>query len=356
LQNRQVVRDIARLSCLALLAIPLLALKVGSAPQRVSPGAYASSSALFRIRTEPAPARQKPQTVIADKTMKVSVSLVTVPVMVSDKQGNYVPGLRESDFHIFENNGEQAIDRLIPEAEPFNVALMIDSSGSTHFKFGEMQDAALEFIDSLRPQDRVLVVSFGDEVHFGSDFTEDRARLRRSIHETRSEGGRTHLYDALEQVIKERLGRIAGRKAIVLFTDGVDNESRQAGSAGTLATIEKSDIIVYAIQYDTRKDGVPDRFQVPLPPGYPTFNMLYNDAVKYLRALTGHSGGRLYHAESTVSLKNAFVQIAEELRRQYTLCYYPANQKRDGSLRRIRVTVAQSGIIVRARTGYRAGK
>jgi VWFA-related protein len=219
-----------------------------------------------------------------------------------------------------------------------------------------MQDAALEFIDSLRPQDRVLVISFGNEVHFGSDLTEDRARLRRAIRETRSEGGQTHLYDALEQVIRERLDSITGRKATVLFTDGVDNESRQAGSADTLATIEKSDIIVYAIQYDTRKDIVPDRFQVPLPPGYPSFNMLYHDAVKYLRTLTDHSGGRLYHAESTVNLKNAFVQIAEELRRQYTLCYYPANQKRDGSFRRIRVTVGRSGVIVRARAGYRAGK
>jgi Ca-activated chloride channel family protein len=353
LQPRQVAFGIARICIVALPAIATFALDGIPASRGIASEVDvtlpASSLSLH------SPTGEK-HALGSRQTIKVEVALVTVPVIVTGKQGSFVPDLKQSDFRIFENGTPQVIDRLIPDADPFNIALMIDSSGSTHFKFGEMQDAALEFIDSLRPQDRVLVVSFGNEVHFGSDFTEDRARLRRSIHETRSEGGQTHLYDALEQVIKERLDPIAERKAIVLFTDGVDNESRQAGSADTLATIEKSDIIVYAIQYDTRKDGVPDRFQVPLPPGYPSFNMLYHDAVRYLRALTGHSGGRLYHAESTVSLKNAFVQIAEELRRQYTLCYYPANQKRDGSFRRIRVTVRQSGVIVRARTGYRAGK
>lgn len=353
MKYRQVAIGIARICSIALLAISAFALDgILATPGIASKVDVSLPASSFSLHS---PIGGK-HALGSRQTIKVEVALVTVPVVVTDKRGSFVPALKQSDFRIFENGAPQEIDRLIPDADPYNIALMIDSSGSTHFKFGEMQDAALEFIDSLRPQDRLLVVSFGNEVRFGSDFIEDRARLRRSIHETRSEGGQTHLYDALKQVIQERLARIAGRKAIVLFTDGVDNESRQAGSADTLATIEKSDIIVYAIQYDTRKDGVPDRFQVPLPPGYPTFNMLYNDAVKYLRALTGHSGGRLYHAESTVSLKNAFVQIAEELRRQYTLCYYPANQKRDGSFRRIRVTAGQSGVIVRARTGYRAGK
>lgn len=356
LQNRQVVRDMARLSCLALLATPLLALKVGSAPQSVSPGAYASGSALFRIRTEPAPARQKPQTSTTDKTIKVSVSLVTVPVMVSDKQGNYVPDLRESDFHIFENNVEQAIDKLIPEAEPFNVALMIDSSGSTHFKFDEMQDAALAFVDALRPQDRIMIVSFDSEIYFDSDFTEDRAQLRQSIRRTHSADGKTRLYDALERVMTERLNRLPGRKAIVLFTDGVDNESLQAGSSDTIVTIEKSDVLVYAIQFDTRKDGMSDRFHVPPPPGYVSFDTLYGRAVRYLRTLSSHSGGRLYNAGTIASINEAFKQIADELPRQYTLCYYPTNQQRDGSYRRIRVAVNRAGVKIRARTGYRAGK
>lgn len=349
LHSSQIISGIARILAIGLLAIAAFASNVTPATrvQYSKDGVDLSASPFPDLDS---------RILVPNQTIKVEVALVTVPVIVTDKKGRFVPDLKQSDFRIFENGVPQVIDRLIPDTDPFNIVLMIDSSGSTTFKFADMQDAALEFIDSLRPHDRVLVVSFGDEVQYHDDLTEDRDRLRRSISETSSSGGQTHLYDALEQVIKERLDHIVGRKALVLFTDGVDNESRQAGPADTLTTIEKSDIIVYAIQYDTRKDIVPDRFHVPPPPGYPTLNMLYNDAVKYLRELTSHSGGRLLQAGPTVSLKSAFGQIADELRRQYTVCYYPANQKRDGSFRRIRVSVGRAGVKVRARTGYRAGK
>ncbi len=353
MQTRWVVSGILRILVIAVLAVASPALD-GIRAVRTTDAAPAarqagSSPAAFSAKKERRPSGQ-------GKTIKIEVALVTVPVIVTDRNGRFVSDLKPSDFRIFENGVPQAIDRLIPEADPFNIALMIDSSGSTHFKFGDMQEAALEFVDSLRPQDRVLIVSFGDETHIDSDFTADRGQLHKLIRETVGEGGQTHLYDALQQVIQERLDRVTGRKAVVLFTDGVDNESRRTGAADTLTAIEKSDIVAYAIQYDTRKDFVPDRFQVPLPPGYPSFNTLYNDAVRYLRALTSHSGGRVYRAESTASLEEAFAQIAEELRRQYTLCYYPADEKRDGTFRRIKVTVGRAGAVVRARTGYRPAR
>jgi len=299
---------------------------------------------------------QKQAPVVAGKPIKMEVALVTVPVIVTGKEGRFVPDLKKTDFRIYENGVAQTVDRLVPESDPFHVVLMIDSSGSTHFRFGEMQNAALAFVDSLRPQDRLLVTYFDSEVHVDADFTEDRTRLRQALRPIPGEGGQTRLYDALEIVMRERLGRIQGRKAIVLFTDGVDNESLRTGPAETLAMIEQSDVIVYTIQYDTRKDGSPDRFQVPTPAGYAGFNTMYSRAIKYLSNLAGHSGGRLYHAETLPSLRSAFAQIAEELSRQYTLCYYPANQKRDGSFRRIRVNVAQPGVESRARAGYRAGR
>lgn len=353
MRSGQITSGIIRFSAIVLLATALHANNgVSVAPGPVPFFDLAPSRPLFFSRSVKGEGRLPGPC----QAIKVEVALVTVPVVVTDKKGAFVSDLKQSDFRILENGAPQVIDRLIPDADPFHVALMIDGSGSTHFKFGDMQDAALEFIDALRPQDRILVVSFGNEVHIDSDFTADRERLRRLVREMTSEGRQTHLYDALEKVMKERFDRIPGRKAIVLFSDGVDNESLRAGSADTLATIEKSDIVAYAIQYDTRKDFVPDRLQVPPPPGYPSFNTLYRDAVKYLRAFTGHSGGRVYHAGTAVALRDAFAQIAEELRGQYTLCYYPANQKRDGSFRRIRVTVGRAGASVRARTGYRAGK
>ncbi len=286
------------------------------------------------------------------KAIKVDVSLVTVPVMVMDKSGRSVGGLIAPDFRIFENGVEQKVDRLIPEAELFNVVLMIDSSGSTHFKSGEMQTAALEFAEALRPQDRLMVVSFDEKTSYDSEFTSDRELLRTAILKER-QGKMTRLYDAIDRVLREKLDPIQGRKAIVLFTDGVDNESVEADDSSTLTQIEKSDVIVYAIQYDTRKDGLPDRFAVPPPPGYPTFNDLYGHALHYLRNLAEHSGGVLYRAEASPSLRQAFAQVAQELARQYTLCYYPSNSKHDGSYRGLRVTVKQAGVTVRARPGYR---
>jgi VWFA-related protein len=197
-----------------------------------------------------------------------------------------------------------------------------------------------------------MVASFDGKISYNSGFTDDHAVLRAAISQDHH-GTMTWLYDAIDSVMMERLDRITGRKAMVLFTDGVDNESQRVDAAGSLAGIERSDVIVYAIQYDTRKDGLSDRFAVPPPPGFSTFGELYARAVRYLRDLTSHSGGRLFHAETMGSLQEAFSQVAQELSLQYTLCYYPADQKRGGSYRRLRVTVARPNVIVRARTGYR---
>ena len=122
-----------------------------------------------------------------------------------------------------------------------------------------------------------------------------------------------------------------------------------------LALIEKSDVLGYAIQYDTRYEGLPDRFPLPASQRPVSFDTLYKRAGKYLRDLSSRSGGRIFQAETLQSLREAFSRIAEELPQQYTLCYYPAQQARAGSFRRIRVTVNKPGVKVRARSGYRAG-
>jgi Ca-activated chloride channel family protein len=287
--------------------------------------------------------------------IKVDVELVSVPVAVTDRNGNPVPDLNRSDFHVSEDGAPQEIERLVPVADPFHVVLLLDTSGSTKFKHDEIQAAGLTFVTALRPQDLVMVASFDTDVHVHSGFTGDPIRLSSAISQTKASNRQTLLYDALDTVMEERLSRVPGRKAIVLFSDGVDNESVRVNAAGVLARIERSDLVVYAIQYDTRMDGMSDPFRLPPPRGQVTFSMLYNDAVKFLNRLTGRSGGRLYHAETLAGLNSAFSQIAEELRLQYTLCYYPAKKARAGSYHRIRVTVDRPGVRVRAREGYRTG-
>ncbi len=268
-----------------------------------------------------------------DKVIKVDVSMVTVPVIISDAAGAHIPGLTSRDFHLFEDGAEQQVDRVIPEITPFNVVLMLDTSGSTLFKHTEIQNAALAFVETLRPDDRVMVVSFDSSIYLDSPFTTDRAALRRAILQTDTGPG-TRLYDALDMVITECLSREEGRKAIVLFTDGIDTQSWLARFGNYREKVEESDALVYAVQYDT---------------------MVAAPASPYLLGLSENSGGRLFLASTMSSLATAFAEIAGELQHQYTICYYPDGSRREPGFRKIRVTVDTPGAKIRARTGYRLG-
>ncbi|MCI0663126.1 MAG: VWA domain-containing protein, partial [Acidobacteria bacterium] len=193
-----------------------------------------------------------------------------------------------------------------------------------------------------------------------SEFTNDRKKLRRAILETRS-GGTTRVYDAIDLVLTERLADIPGRKAVVLFSDGVDTGSFLATARSSIDLLEESDVLVYVIQYDTREDvrekiqgvgrGQHDPRQV-LTRG--ATEEEYRRANRYLKEVADHSGARMFKVEMLGDVTQAFQLIADELRHQYMLSYYPSNDKRDGNYRRIRVVVNQPNTAVRARKGYRA--
>lgn len=292
-----------------------------------------------------------------ENVIKVDVALVTVPVTVADAGGKYLPDLDITDFHVFEDNAEQKIDRLITVSEPWNVVLMLDASSSVRARFEEIQRSALAFVEALRPQDRIMVVSFNSRIYVDSELMSDRIPLLRAISETQL-GGSTRLYDAVQLTLTERLERIPGRKAIVLITDGGDTGSWLANSAGTVTQIEESNVLVYAIQHQTQNDtshGIPTGWTPEVvPKNYFDNSEPYAQAAAYLNALSVASGGRLYHAEAIKNYDAAFARIAEELGHQYMLCYYPFNQKGDGVFHRIRVSVDRSGAVVQARSGYRA--
>jgi VWFA-related protein len=295
-----------------------------------------------------------------DKAIKVDVTLVTVPVIVSDRDGKYVSDLSARDFRIFEDEREQKIDRIIPETEPFSIALMADTSASMRFKNEEVQNSALAFIDTASPADRLMIVSFSNRVFIHSEFTADRSRLRSAAYSMRAGEG-TRLYDALDLILMDRLNGIQGRKAIVLMTDGVDTRSLLADSAGALAAVEESNVLVYAIQYDTRSEN---NLRSPtdasgwmiVPADARQNDERYAHADKFLYNLSVASGGELILAETIANLKGVFAHIADELRFQYMLCYYPQNQNRDRSFHKIRVEVDRPGVTIRARAGYRAAK
>jgi VWFA-related protein len=333
-----------------------------------------------------------PVTVDDNGTIKMDTSLVTIPVSVIDRDGKFVPYLSKRDFRLYEDSVEQEIESFDSIETPFHVALLLDTSNSTMFKLEDIQGAAIAFANQLRRDDQVMVVSFDSRVRVQCEFTSDRDELRDAIYRTRT-GGSTKLYEAVDLAV-DRLEQIQGRKAIVLFTDGVDTSSRRANYQNTIEKVEESGALVYPIKYDTeldygRRGGGPGNprgtppiitnpwpLPSPSPPGrrrWPFINYQfpqwpqgrapsgggtgsgdYRRGARYLQELADRSGGRLYNADTLYNLAQAFSSIAEELRHQYALSYYPTNAKKDGTYRRVKVRVEKPELIVRAREGYRA--
>lgn len=188
----------------------------------------------------------------SSEVLKVDTNLVTVPLLVSNRNGVYISDLRREEFNIYEDGVRQEVSFFATTKEPFHVILMLDTSGSTKEKLYEIQRAAIAFIEQLQPADRVKVISFDDEIRDLNDFTNDRAVLSRAVKRTRPGEG-TKLYDAVQQAIFT-LQQIERRKAIVLFTDGVDYRSLMTRYKDNMRAIEESGIIVYPIRYDTRED------------------------------------------------------------------------------------------------------
>src|SRR5205807_870045 len=161
-----------------------------------------------------------PEEVGEGDVVRVDTTLVTVPVSVLDRQGRFVPNLRREDFSVLENGVEQPIAYFEPAEKPFTVALLLDTSASTHFHLSEIKEAAIPSAKQLRPKDRVLIVSFNDKVLPLTEATNDVNLIETVIEENPNTGNSTRLYDAVDLTVKERLNKIKGRKAIVLFTDG----------------------------------------------------------------------------------------------------------------------------------------
>ncbi|MDX6696103.1 MAG: Ca-activated chloride channel [Blastocatellia bacterium] len=186
------------------------------------------------------------------EAIKVETNLVTIPVIASDRGDIYVADLRQDEFTIFEDGVQQQVAYFDTVTAPFHVVLMLDTSASTQEKLSQIQRAAIKFTEELQAGDRVKVISFDNQIRDLCDFSSDRAVIQWAIKETRPGGG-TKLYDAMKLAIG-KLRSIKGRKAIVIFTDGVDSYSDRATYDQNRKALQESGIIVYPIRYETRED------------------------------------------------------------------------------------------------------
>lgn len=186
----------------------------------------------------------------SEQAIKLQATLVTVPVIASDREGRYIPDMRREQFSLYEDGASQEIVFFATINEPFHVVLMLDTSASTQEKLGQIRSAAAAFVEQLKPADRVKVISFDDETRDLCAFTSDRAELKGAIDQTRPGQG-TKLYDAVALALRV-LRTIEGRKAVVLFTDGVDDVSARTRYEDNILAVEESGVIVYPIRYNTR--------------------------------------------------------------------------------------------------------
>lgn len=317
-----------------------------------------------------------------NEIIKVETNLVTMPVSVLDRDGRYVSGLQQRDFQIFENGIEQKVDYFQSVETPFTVVMLIDVSRSTEFRIDEIQNAAITFIDQLRANDRIMVISFDQDVHVLSPVTNNRYQLKNAIRNLQFGDG-TSLYEAVDYVINNEMSKIQGRKAVVLFSDGVDTTSRRASYQSTVAMTEEVDSLFYTIRYDTSRDmnggtnypssqknggrvSMADILGAILSGGNVNIasggssggasSAEYEKGREYLETIAQKSGGRKFEAQSITNIGAAFSGIAEELRRQYSLGYYPELVGKIGDRKQIKVRVMRQGVVVRAKNSYIVGQ
>ncbi|HLF84231.1 MAG TPA: VWA domain-containing protein, partial [Blastocatellia bacterium] len=197
--------------------------------------------------TKPSQDQQKPT---AEEPVRLSASLVQVPAVVTDRSGKFVSDLSRNDFTVSEDGKRQDISFFAATKQPFNAVLVLDTSNSAQDRLRVIQSAAVDFTKQLRPGDRMMAISFDNEVRQLTDFSQDRRELEKAIRGTESGFGKL-LYEAVARAL-EQLKNVEGRRAVVLFSDGVDMRSVEASSEGTTRMAEEVGAMIFVVRFDTR--------------------------------------------------------------------------------------------------------
>jgi Ca-activated chloride channel family protein len=340
-----------------------------------------------------------------DDVVKIETQLVSVPAIVTDTTGRPLTNLRAENFQVFEDGRPQKIANFATTEAPFEVALLLDTSGSTREEVGLIRSAALAFIKALRPGDRVALLAFntkeeGNEklaaVELKTPLTDDPEELQAAVESIGASNG-TPFYDSLVKVAREVFrdkpkDEMRGRRALVALTDGVDStsqstfeESRQllkrAGLVAYFVQVNTEDYVEDRLMQDCQDGGAlrlsstqMQRYRRLIAPGadaedFSNFcqmgqfermhasRTLYQLARREMNSLAQDSGGKTFPATDLRDAQRAFRQVAADIGTQYSLGYYSTNTARDGGFRTIKVQVRGiKDAQVRAREGYQAPK
>jgi VWFA-related protein len=341
----------------------IIALAFFSWPFASTPGAAKGTAAAGQVRGplippsgSDAPAQdsqQSPQDQVPQsaQSLQVQTTVVNVFATVRGKHGDIMSDLSKDDFKVYEDGVEQKLAYFAKEVDlPITLALLMDTSGSMYRIMNAEQDAATRFVrEVMRKRDEAIVMSFDTDVNLLADFTEDQSVLDHAIHRAQvnaagpvitpgtipqNGGGGTNLYDAVFLACHDELGSEAGRKAVVLLTDAEDTGSKVRLEEAVEAA-QRADAVIHVILITD-------------------FGATEGYGPGVAAKMSGDTGGRVVAVRNEKGLEKAFDEISTELRSQYVLGYYPANTKRDGTFRKIKVDVSRPDAKVLARKGYYA--
>jgi VWFA-related protein len=287
-----------------------------------------------------------------DDVIRVDTNLVTVPVIVLDREGRYVTNLRKENFQIFEDGVEQEVALFEPVEQQITVLLLLDVSSSMFNDLEGLTKSASAFLGQLRPNDQVMIATFNDSVDVLFDFksVNDVRNMKKLRVKLNGLPPVTMVYDAVEFGLK-KMKKINGRKAIVLFSDGVGS-GLSASARSNLRDAEENEALIYTVQFNT----------LVLPPGYKLterdskrIKQNNETATQYMSELAAKTGGQHFQMDNIADLEKTFAQIAAELGQQYSLSYYSTQSGKKGERRQIKVKVNIPNTAVRARDSYIVG-
>ena len=296
-------------------------------------------------------------------TIRIDTQLVNLNVKAVDRRGQPLLTLTKDDFVVYEDGVKQEVNYFEPVNAPINLVLVLDLSGSTRQRREVMVNAAKNFIDSLNPKDHVAVTAFTRNYYVVSEFDSDRTAIKKKLDKLLNIEGGTAFYDAMLTTLNLLSKCDASRKAIVVLTDGVDEQLLKSGGSThsfeeVMDRIAEEDVTVYPIHLNPSLVDILHQLNDPdnsektkerlrerrLPP--------HAKALEQLEKLAAESNGVIFKANEESDLDGVYQKVAEELRLRYSLAYSPENSSRDGSFRKIKVEVKQDKGVARTRRGY----
>jgi Ca-activated chloride channel family protein len=300
-------------------------------------------------------------------TISIDTSEVLLPVTVRDAAGQFVPSLKAEDFTIYEDGLPQPISSFALKHLPVNVVLLIDTSSSVERELEDFKEAAYRFASRLEAQDQISVIKFDDRVELVLDWTTNRAALNRALKRL-TPGLFTKFHEALWLTAREQLSRVTGRKAVIVFTDGIDSGRGQISAEQAFRSLVEEETAVYVVSKTRIQSQAEQRelaFYQNASASARAFNQVRIEGLKMslaalaasednLTRIAEETGGRIFLPSSFDELGDAYQQVADELRSQYVISYAPTNAARDGRYRAIRIKLKNPAYHATSRFGYYA--